>query len=283
MLQNGPHVAMQWIINSLPDVFEDDATAWDGTESAEAWFDRVEAADRAAEANAAPAPAQSPSPAPREGSAASTGPDTALPDEPHASLLEAAWGVIANAGWDDCAKTTGWQEAAGRWRDGYHRWLDLHLRPGGYQTWEELASGLVRERDAIFAEVTALRSALRDAAEAGPVVAAALDCESLRELIMAAVMRKDGPSPGERIADALWPLLEHAQSALSDNEGIRLWMLDCGELVAKHRARAEAAEAKLATLAVHNRGHLELAGSCCPHLAQENLAVIGSEEESGND
>ena len=44
---------MQWILNSLPDVFEDDATAWDGHESAEAWFDRAEAADRAAEADAA--------------------------------------------------------------------------------------------------------------------------------------------------------------------------------------------------------------------------------------
>jgi hypothetical protein len=41
--------------------------------------------------------------------------------------------------------------------------------------------------------------------------------------------------------------LEHARAALArDNEGIRLWMLDCGELVAKHRARADAAEAELA-------------------------------------
>lgn len=42
--------------------------------------------------------------------------------------------------------------------------------------------------------------------------------------------------------------------------------------------RREAAEAKLAALAAHCRGHLELSGSCCPHLAQEILAVIGSEE-----
>ena len=40
--------------------------------------------------------------------------------------------------------------------------------------------------------------------------------------------------------------LEHAKAALArDNEGIRLWMLDCGELVAKHRARADAAERKI--------------------------------------
>ena len=43
--------------------------------------------------------------------------------------------------------------------------------------------------------------------------------------------------------------LEHAMSAAAgSHEGIRLWMQDCGELVAKHRARAEAAEAKLAEI-----------------------------------
>lgn len=43
--------------------------------------------------------------------------------------------------------------------------------------------------------------------------------------------------------------LKHTMAALAeDNEGVRLWMLDCGELVAKHRARADAAEAELAEL-----------------------------------
>ena len=43
--------------------------------------------------------------------------------------------------------------------------------------------------------------------------------------------------------------LEHAKAALAgSNEGVRLWMLDCGELTAKHRERARAAEAKLAEL-----------------------------------
>jgi hypothetical protein len=57
--------------------------------------------------------------------------------------------------------------------------------------------------------------------------------------------------------------LQHAMDALAgDNEGVRLWMLDCGNLVQKHRehaveasarlgeerARADAAEAKLAEL-----------------------------------
>ena len=46
-----------------------------------------------------------------------------------ADLLEMAWGIIANAGWDassgdvSLAKTTGWHEAAVRWRDDYHAWL----------------------------------------------------------------------------------------------------------------------------------------------------------------
>jgi len=50
------------------------------------------------------------------------------------------------------------------------------------------------------------------------------------------------------------------------------------------RERAEAAERRLATLAAHNRQHLDLPGSCCPHLARENLAIIGTGEEvSGDD
>ena len=43
--------------------------------------------------------------------------------------------------------------------------------------------------------------------------------------------------------------LEHAKAALAgDNEGVRLWMLDCGELVAKHRSRAEVAAATLESI-----------------------------------
>ena len=96
----------------------------------------------------------------------SDGSDEERPAEPHMDLLDAAWGVIANAGWDDCAKTTGWQEAAVRWRDDYHRWLDLHLRPGGYQTWEQLAVGVTRERDALFAEAAELRRTIRAISDA---------------------------------------------------------------------------------------------------------------------
>lgn len=42
MKQSGPHEAMQWILNSLPDVWDDPASEWDGFESAQEWFDRTE-------------------------------------------------------------------------------------------------------------------------------------------------------------------------------------------------------------------------------------------------
>jgi hypothetical protein len=42
-------------------------------------------------------------------------------------LLEMAWGIIANAGWDECAKSPGWQDAAVRWRNKYFAWQDKVL------------------------------------------------------------------------------------------------------------------------------------------------------------
>lgn len=49
-------------------------------------------------------------------------------------------------------------------------------------------------------------------------------------------------------------------------------------------ARAEAAEAKLAAVAEHCRRHAETAravrgGGCCPHLAEEILAITGEEND----
>jgi hypothetical protein len=96
----------------------------------------------------------------------------------------------------------------------------------------------------------------RDDAGASPVlpVGADFDREALREIagaVIADFTRRPGPALRDRIADALWPLLEHAQAAAAgSHEGIRLWMLDCGQLVQKYRERAGAAEAKLAALAV---------------------------------
>jgi hypothetical protein len=79
-------------------------------------------------------------------------------------------------------------------------------------------------------------------------LAAAFDREAVREIVKAEIAdfaRRPGLALRDRITNALWPLLEHAQSAAAGSgEGTRLWMLDCGELVAKHRERAEAAEAE---------------------------------------
>lgn len=49
MIQNGPEAAMQWILNSLPDVSDEaPGDQWDGQETATQWIDRTQAADRAA-------------------------------------------------------------------------------------------------------------------------------------------------------------------------------------------------------------------------------------------
>jgi hypothetical protein len=51
MIQNGPEKAMQWILNSIPDVDDNDpADQWNGTETAAEWLDRQQAADKAREA-----------------------------------------------------------------------------------------------------------------------------------------------------------------------------------------------------------------------------------------
>jgi hypothetical protein len=54
LAQGSAEKAMQWILNSLPDVWDDPETEWDGKESAEAWFDRTEAFYRASERAAEP-------------------------------------------------------------------------------------------------------------------------------------------------------------------------------------------------------------------------------------
>ena len=46
-----------------------------------------------------------------------------------ADLLEAAWGIIANAyggDWDN-AQNKDWKPAAERWRDNYHEWLSNYV------------------------------------------------------------------------------------------------------------------------------------------------------------
>lgn len=107
-----------------------------------------------------------------------------------------------------------------------------------------------------------------------PSAAAAFDREAVSELIRLAITRgwhSDGHL-AELIAGAVWPLLEHAQAALSGSEGVRLWMLDCGNLVQKHRERAGAAEAKLAAI------ETLIITAADPVRTEDIRAVLGSEE-----
>ena len=89
-------------------------------------------------------------------------------------------------------------------------------------------------------------------------VAAALDRESLREIVKAVVAdfaRQPGPALMDRITDAIWPLLDQAgywhkrwTAALerADEDGVQIISqhVRTGEL----ERRAEAAEAKLAAI-----------------------------------
>ena len=53
----------------------------------------------------------------------------ALAIDPALSLVEFAWGLISNAGEGDWTREAPeWSEAAFRWRDAYHRFLEHTLR-----------------------------------------------------------------------------------------------------------------------------------------------------------
>ena len=72
--------------------------------------------------------------------------------------------------------------------------------------------------------------------------------ERLAPGLQEAYMRIGSAVAARAVAD-IAARLEHAEAALAgDNEGVRLWMLDCGELVAKHRDRADSADARLAEI-----------------------------------
>ncbi len=74
--------------------------------------------------------------------------------------------------------------------------------------------------------------------------------------------------------------LEHAKAALvGDNEGIRLWMLDCSELAAKHRKRTDVAEAKLAAIADRCEHPDALVGLMVAVDRDAILAIISDEKE----
>ena len=74
LAQGSAKDAMEWILNSLPDVWDDPETKWDGAESAQAWFDRTEDFYRAAKEDAEPPAACSPSAASAVPLADGTGP-----------------------------------------------------------------------------------------------------------------------------------------------------------------------------------------------------------------
>lgn len=47
---------------------------------------------------------------------------------PDGDLLEAAWGLIANAGQGDWRRESEeWQQAAAEWRERWHAWLEEHI------------------------------------------------------------------------------------------------------------------------------------------------------------
>jgi len=43
LAQGSAEKAMQWILNFLPDVWDDEETEWNGTETAQEWWDRTDA------------------------------------------------------------------------------------------------------------------------------------------------------------------------------------------------------------------------------------------------
>lgn len=188
--QNGANAGMQWILNSLPDVWDDPETAWDGKESANEWFDRTDSFYRAAESHAVPS-------------------------------------GEAGAG-DDTGRTlTGGPERS-------------QERPWVSEDFRELI-------------VSALDGSIDLCAR----------CKVWHEQV-------------DAVMAVAWPLLEHAQfAAAGSHEGIRLWMLDCGELVAKHRERADEAEAKLAAVR-------DACRSIPSPIANRILATISTEGDEGH-
>ena len=112
----------------------------------------------------------------------------------------------------------------------------------------------------------------------------------MRQLVFAYLRDRQptGPDCGLDFTDPqqLRQILEHAMAALADdNEGVRLWMLDCGDLVAKYRARAEVAEAKLARIAEECAPHPGAGGGLPGETIRANriLAIIDGEAAANAD
>jgi len=102
LAQGSAGKAMQWILNSLPDVWDDPETEWDGSESADEWWDRTDSFYREAEADAGARGEELPSPAPRGRSAASTGPAEDVLDVAAvaARAFDYAWHEANRGNWE---------------------------------------------------------------------------------------------------------------------------------------------------------------------------------------
>ncbi len=138
------------------------------------------------------------------------------------------------------------------------------------------------------------------ALEDGPLVMPQDEFDALRKAAAALGMElrpAASPVPSAEATGSPEPVTEAAvDAALAvDAEWVRAH--PCGptwtrppreqvrRLIAAEWQRAEAAEAKLAAITTRCREHLERAGAergsvCCPHFAEEILAITGSEEEA---
>ena len=151
----------------------------------------------------------------------------------------------------------------------------------------------------------------RPAATTEPLEAFQADLAAIREQVEAALDRSIDRCARCKVCDTqinavmaavgvefdrMHAALEHAQSAATgSHEGIRLWMLDCGELMREHHARAvaaeaklEAAEARLAAIAEHCRLRMSRPGRSGMTMAAAGLILglaegIGEEEGGGDD
>jgi hypothetical protein len=135
LAQGSAEKAMQWILNSLPDVWDDPEAEWDGRESAAEWWDRTDSFYREAEKPRTPSGGAEPSvDTPR---ALPTLPDSAR-DDPGASPPEC-------------------REALGRLvRDTWCAWASEQddPKPSWLLSWEEIDDGQ-READMRIGEAVA--------------------------------------------------------------------------------------------------------------------------------
>lgn len=149
-------------------------------------------------------------------------------------------------------------------------------RPFGVEPWER-RSPRQRELD------MRIGHAVANYALTGNAITWGTSCTSCARVLDSAVAERERAEQAEA-------QLEHAKAALAgDNEGVRLWMLDCSSIAGKHREHASAAEAKLAEIATLCRNPAafvgqtmgagrvvpgdRMAGVLCPGCKPADMAV----------